>query len=325
MEDNTEFFEISAVSRLTGISSHVLRVWERRYSVVEPRRSESKRRMYSSADVQRLALLKTLVDQGHSIGSVANLSTDKLEERLSAALEMSGHETEVAGNVRRIALIGTKVRQTVRDAAASADSLQLLGEFGDLSDFTASLRPGATDVVIYEKDNLFPEHVAEARNLLDSKHVRRVVFIYHFASDEVLGCLDTDGIIALRAPVGPVGIRQACVVELPARTPPGSLVNGAERSMESPTFASEIPARIFSDEQLAKVLRLSSVVKCECPQHVGHLVSGLFAFEEYSQQCEDRNEKDAEIHAFLHRTTANCRLQMENALSRILKEEGITL
>ena len=82
-----EFFEISAVARLTGISSHVLRVWERRYGVVEPHRSDSKRRRYTRDDIQRLSLLKTLVDNGHAIGTIAKLGTAQLEERLSNALE----------------------------------------------------------------------------------------------------------------------------------------------------------------------------------------------------------------------------------------------
>ena len=34
-------FRIGAVCRMTGISQHVLRVWEKRYGVVEPLRSET--------------------------------------------------------------------------------------------------------------------------------------------------------------------------------------------------------------------------------------------------------------------------------------------
>ena len=74
-----EYFEISAVARLTGVSSHVLRVWERRYGVVEPHRSDSKRRRYTQDDIQRLSLLKSLVDNGHAIGSIATLTTPQLE------------------------------------------------------------------------------------------------------------------------------------------------------------------------------------------------------------------------------------------------------
>ncbi|MGH7884193.1 MAG: MerR family transcriptional regulator, partial [Thermodesulfobacteriota bacterium] len=34
-------FEIGVVSKITGISQHLLRIWERRYNVVNPRRNSS--------------------------------------------------------------------------------------------------------------------------------------------------------------------------------------------------------------------------------------------------------------------------------------------
>jgi MerR family transcriptional regulator, light-induced transcriptional regulator len=71
-------FPIGAVARKTGLSTHVLRAWERRYGVVEPKRAEGGTRLYDEADVVRLRLLKRVVDAGHSIGRVANAGTDEL-------------------------------------------------------------------------------------------------------------------------------------------------------------------------------------------------------------------------------------------------------
>ena len=79
--DDETRYRIGAVCRLTGLSQHVLRVWEKRYAVVEPMRSETQRRLYSESDVNRLSLLKTLVDRGQAIGSIANLDTDELTPR----------------------------------------------------------------------------------------------------------------------------------------------------------------------------------------------------------------------------------------------------
>ena len=61
-------YRIGAVCRLTGLSQHVLRVWEKRYGVVEPERSETQRRLYRDSDVSRLSLLKALVDRGQAYG-----------------------------------------------------------------------------------------------------------------------------------------------------------------------------------------------------------------------------------------------------------------
>jgi DNA-binding transcriptional MerR regulator len=76
-------FRIGVVARLTGLSIHQIRVWERRYHVVEPQRSEGGDRLYSEPDVARLSLLKQLNDLGHSIGSTAKLPSQQLERMLA--------------------------------------------------------------------------------------------------------------------------------------------------------------------------------------------------------------------------------------------------
>ncbi len=56
-----------------------LRVWERRYGLAQPLLSPSGQRLYSAADVRRLALLKQLTDLGHAIGSLALLDVTQLQ------------------------------------------------------------------------------------------------------------------------------------------------------------------------------------------------------------------------------------------------------
>lgn len=74
----TEELPIRVVARRTGLSPHVIRAWERRYKVVEPRRSGTNRRVYSGADVEKLNLLQAAITSGHSIGRVATLSLEEL-------------------------------------------------------------------------------------------------------------------------------------------------------------------------------------------------------------------------------------------------------
>ena len=53
---------IGYVSLQTGLSTHVIRAWERRYQALSPRRSAGGRRLYTQADINRLRHLKRLVD-----------------------------------------------------------------------------------------------------------------------------------------------------------------------------------------------------------------------------------------------------------------------
>jgi MerR family transcriptional regulator, light-induced transcriptional regulator len=71
---------IGVVASRTGLTPDVLRVWERRYGVVQPARTESGQRLYSDADVERLRLLQQATSQGRNIGHLTELSTAELQE-----------------------------------------------------------------------------------------------------------------------------------------------------------------------------------------------------------------------------------------------------
>lgn len=71
-------FSIQFVSKITGISAHTLRAWEKRYSAVVPDRNDKGKRLYSQEDIKKLKLLTDLVQLGNSISDVASLSTEQL-------------------------------------------------------------------------------------------------------------------------------------------------------------------------------------------------------------------------------------------------------
>ena len=73
-------YRIGAVTRLTGLSADVVRVWERRYGAIRPVRTEGGSRLYSDADVSRLRRLRQATEKGHGIGQVARLSETELEQ-----------------------------------------------------------------------------------------------------------------------------------------------------------------------------------------------------------------------------------------------------
>jgi len=79
-------YPIRVVARLTGIPIDTLRAWERRYGAVEPARDE-RGRLYDDVDLQKLKLLRRLVERGHAIGRIATLGEPELGRLLEAGLE----------------------------------------------------------------------------------------------------------------------------------------------------------------------------------------------------------------------------------------------
>src|SRR5688572_21434727 len=88
--DNQPQYNMRVAARLSGVSPHVIRIWERRYGAVVPARSATDRRLYTQSDVERLSLLRRATEAGHSIGLVATLPTNELEELVQSSEQGSG-------------------------------------------------------------------------------------------------------------------------------------------------------------------------------------------------------------------------------------------
>lgn len=71
---------ISAVERDTGLSKDTLRVWERRYGFPTPQRDAQGERMYSFEQLEKLRLIKRLLDAGHRPGHVVAQPTSRLQQ-----------------------------------------------------------------------------------------------------------------------------------------------------------------------------------------------------------------------------------------------------
>lgn len=71
-------FNIAAVERDTGLSKDVLRVWERRYGFPAPARDDHGERIYPAEQVERLRLVKRLMDAGHRPGKLLATPTEEL-------------------------------------------------------------------------------------------------------------------------------------------------------------------------------------------------------------------------------------------------------
>lgn len=77
---------IKVVANRTGLSAHVIRIWEKRYGAVTPQRTGTNRRLYSDEQIERLSILRDITQAGHSIGHVAKLPTEKLRKLATESL-----------------------------------------------------------------------------------------------------------------------------------------------------------------------------------------------------------------------------------------------
>lgn len=69
---------IKVVCHRTGLTSHAIRVWERRYGLICCKRTATNRRLYSDEEIERLRLLKSLTNCGHRISNIVCLTFEEL-------------------------------------------------------------------------------------------------------------------------------------------------------------------------------------------------------------------------------------------------------
>lgn len=83
-------FSIKDIEAVSGIKSHTLRIWEQRYGIIAPKRTDSNIRYYDDNDLKFILNISILNRHGMKISEIAKMSR---EDITAAILKLSGHNT----------------------------------------------------------------------------------------------------------------------------------------------------------------------------------------------------------------------------------------
>ncbi|PKP52891.1 MAG: hypothetical protein CVT92_06895 [Bacteroidetes bacterium HGW-Bacteroidetes-1] len=75
-------YSIKDLERLTNVKAHTLRIWEKRYGIVDPNRSDSNIRSYTDEDLKRLLNVSILNRHGIKISKIAHMSNYELNQKI---------------------------------------------------------------------------------------------------------------------------------------------------------------------------------------------------------------------------------------------------
>jgi len=151
---------IAAVERDTGLSKDTLRVWERRYGFPAPARDAAGERAYAPAEVDKLRLLKRLLDAGHRPGRIVTLPLEELAALPVAAPDApSPREPGPPGADLRpqLDLIRAHDARSLRSELSRLLSRLGVGRF--VVDVLAPLNTAVGDAWLRGQVEIFQEHV----------------------------------------------------------------------------------------------------------------------------------------------------------------------
>lgn len=78
MNNVKSVFSIKDLENLSGIKAHTIRIWEKRYDILQPMRTDTNIRLYDLASLQKLLNITLLHDYGYKISKIATYPQDKI-------------------------------------------------------------------------------------------------------------------------------------------------------------------------------------------------------------------------------------------------------
>ena len=88
-------FSIKDLEHFSGIKAHTIRIWEQRYALLCPQRSDTNIRYYQNDDLKKLLNVSLLVEQGMRISQIAEMSSEMMMKAVGERLEDSGNQASV--------------------------------------------------------------------------------------------------------------------------------------------------------------------------------------------------------------------------------------
>lgn len=71
-------YSIKDLELMSGIKAHTLRIWEQRYEILKPERTDTNIRYYNNSDLRKILNISILNKNGYKISNIAKLSNEVL-------------------------------------------------------------------------------------------------------------------------------------------------------------------------------------------------------------------------------------------------------
>ena len=92
-------FTIKDLENLSGIKAHTIRIWEQRYSFLNPQRSETNIRYYSNDELQKILNIALLNKYGYKISQIDKMSTKEISDKILGLSEVAATQEKLVNDL----------------------------------------------------------------------------------------------------------------------------------------------------------------------------------------------------------------------------------
>ncbi|MCS7004804.1 MAG: MerR family transcriptional regulator [Cytophagales bacterium] len=84
-------YSIRDLEHLTGIKAHTIRIWEQRYNIITPKRTDTNIRYYDSDDLKHMLNISLLNNNGYKISKIAEMTREEVCREVLKIIEKNNN------------------------------------------------------------------------------------------------------------------------------------------------------------------------------------------------------------------------------------------
>lgn len=160
-------YSIKDLEKISGIKAHTIRIWEQRYDLLTPMRSDTNIRSYDDDQAKKLINVSTLVQSGFKISAIANLDREGITEKLNLI-----YKDQNQGDQRHFIQINDIIKATLAydQFSFERELLTAIIKYGFEGAFENILYPALNKIgQLWTKDKLSPSQEHFLSNIIKQK------------------------------------------------------------------------------------------------------------------------------------------------------------
>ncbi|GHA54445.1 MerR family transcriptional regulator [Pontibacter akesuensis] len=156
-------YTIKELEHLSGIKAHTIRIWEQRYSILNPKRTDTNIRFYDDEDLKSLLNISLLNDRGYKISKIAQMDSEQIQQKVQ---QLCDEPCVCSHQVSALVSAMIDMSEEKFDKALSTATIQM----GFLNTMQDVVYPFLNKIgILWQTGNITPAHEHFVSNLIRQK------------------------------------------------------------------------------------------------------------------------------------------------------------
>lgn len=161
-------YSINDIEKLSGIKAHTIRIWEKRYNLFQPKRTETNIRYYTDETLKQIINIASLNNHGVKISKIAALSSDQIQQQV---LELNDQKNNHQVHIDQLVIAMLDLNEAEFDKLIN----ELTGKYGFTKTVTDVIYPFLDKIgILWTINQIHPAHEHFISNLIRQKLIAAI-------------------------------------------------------------------------------------------------------------------------------------------------------